>query len=225
MNVPGLITVQPDQTDLLNKLSHMVGTSFLEERWYVTWLEALDAQGVDHTRKQIITQAAIRGDYQATAPYGCILTVPDYEAAANVYRKSELVDLPWPDLQEQAADVLEAVLTHQEQQLLFERIEKMELISDSDWPLQVAHPEDDFLYIISIGVNPLQRGTGVFGRLFKPLLAYADDQGLDCYLDCYSDRLEQLYNHYGFEIVERKSDPTFTIHERCMVRHPATTIV
>lgn len=220
MNIPGLITVQPDQTNLLDKLSHMVGTSFLEERWYITWLEALDAQGIDPIRKQIITQAAIRGDYQATAPYGCILTVPDHTAAVNVYRKSELVDLPWSGLQEQAAGVLEAVLTHEEQQLLLERIEEMEPISGSDWPLQVAHPEDDFLYIISIGVDSLQRGTGAFGRLFKPFLAYADDQELDCYLDCYSDQLEQLYNHYGFEIIERKSDPAFAVHERCMGRRP-----
>ncbi|MEA5018954.1 MAG: GNAT family N-acetyltransferase [Gordonibacter sp.] len=224
MNVPGLITVQPDQLDLLDKLSRMVGTSFLEERWYVAWLEALDTQGINPTRKHAITQAAIRADYQATAPYGCILTTADHAAAVNIYRKSELVDLPWLDLQEQAEDMLEAALTHQEQQLLFERMKEMEPVSGSDWPLQAAHPEDDYLYIISIGVDPLQRGTGAFGRLFKPLLAYADNQGLDCYLDCYSDRLEQLYGHYGFEIIERKSDPTFTIHERCMMRRPVTPI-
>ena len=48
MNLPGLITVQPDRTEELDALARMVGTCFLEEMWYVTWLEALDELGIGY---------------------------------------------------------------------------------------------------------------------------------------------------------------------------------
>ena len=57
MNLPGLITVQPDRTEELDALARMVGTCFLEEMWYVTWLEALDELGIGRDRKLEITRA------------------------------------------------------------------------------------------------------------------------------------------------------------------------
>ena len=62
MNLPGLITVQPDRTEELDALARMVGTCFLEEMWYVTWLEALDELGIGRDRKLEITRAVIRSD-------------------------------------------------------------------------------------------------------------------------------------------------------------------
>lgn len=223
MNVPGLITVQPPCTALLDELAHLIGTCFLEEKWYATWLEALDTLGADRERKQAITQAAIRADYEVTAPFGCVFTLPDHTGAINAYRLSELTNTSWPILQQQAELLMEPSLSEQELQVLTERWEAMEPVSGSDWPSRVAAPGDDFIYVISVGVNPAFRNRGVFGRLFKQLLAHADNQGNTCYLDCYSDRLEQIYQHYGFEVIERKSDPAFTIQERCMMRRPQRT--
>ena len=65
---------------------------------------------------------------------------------------------------------------------------------------------------------PRRRGSGAFRRLFTPFLEYADEHGLACYLDCYTERLEQLYGHFGFETVERRSIDAFPIEERLMVR-------
>ena len=64
MNLPGLVTVQPDRTEELDALARMVGTCFLEEMWYVTWLEALDELGIGRDRKLEITRAVIRSDYE-----------------------------------------------------------------------------------------------------------------------------------------------------------------
>ena len=68
MNLPGLVTVQADQTEELDALARMVGTCFLEEMWYVTWLEALDELDVRPERKLEITRAVIQADYAVTAP-------------------------------------------------------------------------------------------------------------------------------------------------------------
>lgn len=220
MNLPGLITVQPEQTEELDALASMVGTCFLEEMWYVTWLEALDSLGIGTDRKRDITRAVIRSDYAATAPYQCVYALPDNAGAANVYLRSELTDVDWSELEEESGTMLAEVLTDEEIDVLGPRIEAMDPISSTSWPLERAGENEDFVYFISAGVDPDKRGTGAFRRLFEPFLAYADEHGLDCYLDCYTDRLEQLYGHFGFETVERRSIDAFPIEERLMIRRP-----
>ena len=222
MNLPGLITVTPDQPDLLDKLACMVGTCFLEEMWYVTWLEALDKLGVGEGRKREITQEVIRSDYRATAPLGCVFALPDLAGAANVFLRSELGAHDWAELEEQSGRMMAATLTPEERAVLEPRAEAMESLSDTSWPERYADAGEDYVYFISAGVDPARRGSGAFGRLFKPFLAYADEHRLRCYLDCYTDRLEQIYSHYGFQTVERKSTPGFDLVERLMIREPQT---
>ena len=217
MNLPGLITVRPDQTDELDALARMVGTCFLEEMWYVTWL---DVPGISEERKLAITRAVIRSDYAATAPYQCVYALPDRAGAANVYLRSELGDVSWPELEEESGMLLAEQLTDEELSVLGPRIEELDPISSTSWPLERAGADEDFIYFISAGVDPDKRGSGAFRRLFEPFLAYADEHGLDCYLDCYTDRLEQLYGHFGFETVERRSIDAFPIEERLMIRKP-----
>ena len=202
MNLPGLITVQPDRTEELDALARMVGTCFLEEMWYVTWLEALDELGIGRDRKLEITRAVIRSDYEVTAPYQCVYALPDRAGAANVYLRSELGDVDWTELEEESGTLLAEVLTDEEIDVLGPRIEAMDPISSTSWPLERAAADEDFIYFISAGVDPEKRGSGAFRRLLTPFLEYADEHGLACYLDCYTERLEQLYGHFGFETVE-----------------------
>ena len=218
MNLPGLITVQPDRTEELDALARMVGTCFLEEMWYVTWLEALDELGIGRDRKLEITRAVIRADYEGTAPYQCVYALPDRAGAANVYLRSELGDVDWTELEEESGTLLAEVLTDEEIDVLGPRIEAMDPISSTSWPLERAAADEDFIYFISAGVDPEKRGSGAFRRLLTPFLEYADEHGLACYLDCYTERLEQLYGHFGFETVERRSIDAFPIEERLMVR-------
>ena len=218
MNLPGLITVQPDRTEELDALARMVGTCFLAERWDGTWLEALDELGIGRDRKLEITRAVIRSDYEVTAPYQCVYALPDRAGAANVYLRSELGDVDWTELEEESGTLLAEVLTDEEIDVLGPRIEAMDPISSTSWPLERAAADEDFIYFISAGVDPEKRGSGAFRRLFTPFLEYADEHGLACYLDCYTERLEQLYGHFGFETVERRSIDAFPIEERLMVR-------
>ena len=218
MNLPGLITVQPDRTEELDALARIVGTCFLEEMWYVTWLEALDELGIGRDRKLEITRAVIRSDYEVTAPYQCVYALPDRAGAANVYLRSELGDVDWTELEEESGTRLAEVLTDEEIDVLGPRIEAMDPISSTSWPLERAAADEDFIYFISAGVDPEKRGSGAFRRLLTPFLEYADEHGLACYLDCYTERLEQLYGHFGFETVERRSIDAFPIEERLMVR-------
>ena len=110
------------------------------------------------------------------------------------------------------------MLTDEEIDVLGPRIEAMDRISSTSWPLERAAADEDFIYFISAGVDPEKRGSGAFRRLFTPFLEYADEHGLACYLDCYTERLEQRYGRFGFETVERRSIDAFPIEERLMVR-------
>ncbi len=217
MQLPELVTVHPRQTDLMERLADMVGTCFLEEMWYVTWLEALDA---DEARKLAITQAVIRANYKTTAPYGCVLALPDGAGAANAFLRSDLADVSWAELEMRSELLMAGTLTEREQEVLGERAQAMEPLSDTTWPLSVAGPDDDFIYFISLGVDAARRGSGAFRRLIQSFLSYADEQGITCYLDCYTDRLEGLYAHFGFQTIERKGAAGFDIVERCMARTP-----
>ena len=109
------------------------------------------------------------------------------------------------ELEEESGALLAEVLTDEEIDVLGPRIEAMDPISSTSWPLERAAADEDFIYFISAGVDPEKRGSGAFRRLFTPFLEYADEHGLACYLDCYTERLEQLYGHFGFETVERRS--------------------
>lgn len=220
MHVPGLITIQPEQTETLETLARMVGTSFLEEMWHVSFLEALDELGASKERKLVITQALIKADYEAMAPFGCCLALSDDAAATNLFLRSELGEDHWNDIDAYTERALAKILTQDEQRILTSRLEEMEAVFTSDWMFNSAAPDEDFLYFNSIGVDASRRGSGVFGRLMKPILAFADERGIACYLDCYADRLQQIYEHYGFEVIEKKSSPAFDIVERCMVRQP-----
>ena len=132
--------------------------------------------------------------------------------------RGPLGDVDWTELEEESGTLLAEVLTDEEIDVLGPRIEAMDPISSTSWPLERAAADEDFIYFISAGVDPEKRGSGAFRRLFTPFLEYADEHGLACYLDCYTERLEQLYGHFGFETVERRSIDAFPIEERLMVR-------
>ena len=57
MNIPGLVTIRPNQEQLLRDVAVMMGTSFLEENWFITWLSALDALETTKERKEELMHA------------------------------------------------------------------------------------------------------------------------------------------------------------------------
>lgn len=220
MQLPGLVTVKPDQTDAIDKLSSMMGVSFMEELWTEAWLESLDSLNATDERKLEISRAIMKYDFMVGTHYQCCYLLPDFAAGAGAYLSSDLDGRIWNDLEDEATELMaEAVLTTEEKAALFKRAEEMEAISNFKWMTSEAQDED-FIHFFSIGVNPDMRGTGAFRRLMTPFLDYADQQGINCYLECYTDRLESLYGHFGFETVHRFTDPAFDVYERAMVRTP-----
>ena len=83
-------------------------------------------------------------------------------------------------------------------------------------------PGGDHIYFYMWAVDRTARGKGSLRRLINPFFDYADEHNLNCYLECYSDRLQSMYEHLGFKLIDVLSDPAFDVTERRMVRRPGT---
>lgn len=217
MNLEGIVTVRPDQDDLLKQAATMMGTSFLEEMWFTTWLSVLDSIGVTRTRKEELMHAVFMDDLVAHAPYQGVYALSDMTAATGAYRYSELNGMTHSDIEAQEGAFLQDVATSQELALLDKQGQKMEPISEFDWA-RVFEDDRDHIYFYAWAVDPGARGTGALRRLLEPFFAYADDNHLNCYLDCYADRLQCMYEHLGFELIDELHSPEFEVYERRMVR-------
>lgn len=217
MHIPGLVTVTDETPDELERAIRIIGTSFMEEPWFVTWLSALDELGATEQRKAEILHAVIDDDLRAHVPYEGVYVLEDGAAATGAYRHSELRGTTHAALEDGPAPAFDAIATPEEKRVLAARSEAMAPISDFDWSRKLEK-EADHIYFFAWAVDPAARGTGALRRLLEPFFAYADEHGLNCYLECYSDHLQSMYEHFGFELIDVLSCEDFDVTERRMVR-------
>ena len=218
MQLPGLIAISPDDTATLKRLADMMGESFMEEMWFETWLEGLDALGTSEARKLEIMQAYFLDDLSEMAQRQGVYALEDLTAATGGYLASEYRAVSVDADDESHCGQVERMLTPEEFQALDAQEKKMHAISDFDWHLSWPRETDDYIYFASWAVDKNARGTHALSRLLAPILAFADENGLDCYLECYAGRLQRLYEHYGFRVVRELHDEQFPVYERCMIR-------
>lgn len=220
MQLPGLVTVHPDQTELIERLAIMMGTSFMEEKWTALMLESLDALDASRERKLSISQEIFRQNFAMGTPHHACYALPDESACAGAYLASELHPLTWAECEaESDRRMARDFLTAEEAQAIAAQTERMAAVSNFDWQTDAAQGSD-FIHFYALGVDPAQRGSGAFRRLIEPFLAYADKAGVPCFLETYSDRLEGLYGHFGFVTIGTETDPELPIVERRMRRDP-----
>ena len=222
MNLPGLITVGPDQTALIDELADMMGESFLEELWTAEALAPIDGPDAD-ARKLEISRAIMRENFTLGAPYQCCYTTEDHAGCAGGYLKSDMGERIWDDIEnESMLNIVDNLLTLNETMRLREQMERMAPITVFDWEEAEAKAMGaaDFIHFYALGVDRRRRGSGAFRRLMTPFFDYADEHGIPCFLETYSDRLEGLYAHFGFETLREYRASGFAITERCMVRRP-----
>lgn len=229
MQMPGLITITPGQTDLIEEVAAFMGESFLEEFWTATYLEALDPLALDPeaaaARKLAVSREMMRAELAHGAAHAYAYALPDRAGALLGFLGSELAaqDTTWERIEEEArAELAESLLAPAEAAALSARGEAMKPISHFGWGAEEAAEFgfDDYLYFAAWAVAPDKRGSGAFRRLVSPPLRFAERRGIPCFLECYADHLISLYEHIGFEAFRVLSDPAFPIKQTCMVRLP-----
>ena len=219
MQLPGIITVTPQDTTLIKHIASMMGESFLEENWYITWLDALNKYDITKSRRLEIMEALFQDEIEAYAPYEGVYALEDLTAATSVYLASDLQGKDPEKIEESMQTHFLHTVSKKELFHLVKREHEMRNISSFHWAHDLEK-DNDFIYFHAWAVDPQARGKHSLTRLVTPFFEYADAHGLNCYLDCYSDRLQSIYEHLGFELIDTLTDPAFTVFERRMIRRP-----
>lgn len=222
MQLPGIITVSANQPERLERAALILGDSFIEEMWTATWLSALDELGATPQRKRELLHAFFMDELRSYLPFQGVYLLDDLSAAAQGYLASEQRASGCPahgDASAAAGSEFAACATAEERAALDAQEARMEAISQFDWT-DALEGDADYIYFANWAVSSDARGKGSLRRMTTPFFDYADQHRLNCYLECYTDRLQSMYEHLGFEIVDVLSDPAFPVNERRMVRRP-----
>jgi GNAT superfamily N-acetyltransferase len=62
------------------------------------------------------------------------------------------------------------------------------------------HPTYPHWYLVTMGVDPAAQRTGLGGRLLEPVLAIADRDRVDCYLETADPQNVEYYVRHGFAV-------------------------
>lgn len=223
MKLDGMVTITSDQPELIDRAAEILGTSFVEEPWFALWVGALDELGATPERKREIVVADILGEFRSHARYQSLYATEDFAGVVGGYLASESAGLDHMALEEEGAlETLLPILTPEEGLALSKSEQWLEPVSDFNWASDAAEEDgyDDFIYFYAWAVDVDARGTGAFRRMTQPFFDYADAHGIPCYLECYSDRLQAMYEHVGFEVAKIVSQPDIPITQRRMIRKP-----
>ena len=222
MELNGLVKIGADQPELIDHAARVIGESFLEEPWFEEWLKAIDCIGATRERKLEIVVAAFKGEFETHAVYPAVYATEDFAAIGGVFLASELEGATHDELEEAGfVKYLPGLLTEKEMELLAASNDLLAPVSEFSW-IDKYVVDTDYIYVYGWAVDSTKRGSGAFRRMITPILDKADELGVDVYLECYSDRLQSLYEHVGFEVIETVSAPGVPITERCMVRRAGT---
>ena len=94
------------------------------------------------------------------------------------------------------------------------------LMSFSDYasPIHKRHTPFRHWYLMYIGVESLFYGRGYASALIKPMLTRIDREHLLCFLETQNEKNVQIYQHFGFKVVEVGTVPGTDINHWAMLR-------
>lgn len=84
--------------------------------------------------------------------------------------------------------------------------------------------ERDYLYLLIIGVAPQFQGQGFGGRLLDALLADSEQSGLPIYLETETENNVSLYEHHGFEVLDKLTLPIIDLPMWLMIRETGAKV-
>lgn len=73
-------------------------------------------------------------------------------------------------------------------------------------------------FLQAIGVDPKYQGSGYAGRLLRHMLTKIDEAGLPCYLETLEEQNVQIYEHFGFTVVDESAIPETELTNWAMLR-------
>ncbi|MBN2230353.1 MAG: GNAT family N-acetyltransferase [Candidatus Thorarchaeota archaeon] len=79
---------------------------------------------------------------------------------------------------------------------------------------------EQYLYLGSLAVHPDYQGKGLASKLIRPILEACHSHNRLCVLDAEDESLVQMYEHFGFEVVDSYILPDANIQHWIMAKRP-----
>jgi ribosomal protein S18 acetylase RimI-like enzyme len=73
-------------------------------------------------------------------------------------------------------------------------------------------------YLGFLAVDPRHQGKGHASALLKPVLARLRSEGLPCYLETHRQENVEMYEHFGFRVLETLELPGSHVRQWCMLK-------
>lgn len=73
-------------------------------------------------------------------------------------------------------------------------------------------------YLWIIGVDPIFQGNGYASKLLRPMLSRIDKEGLSCYLETLDEHNVPIYEHLGFEVIDKAAIPKTSFTNWAMLK-------
>lgn len=86
--------------------------------------------------------------------------------------------------------------------------------------MKKRHTDRNCWYLYTLTVAPELQHKGMATRVLQPMLNFFDGTGQSCYLETHKASNVQLYEHYGFTLVETGKIPGTDIVHYAMLRKP-----
>jgi len=77
-------------------------------------------------------------------------------------------------------------------------------------------------YLAVLAVEPQYQGKGYGGKLLNGMLSIIDKEGLSCYVETEGEKNVSLYQHFGFNAIDKFVVPDTTEKMVAMLREPKT---
>lgn len=207
MNLKNVASVNDCKSDLYDAAVNIISEAFLEEPWFEYVLSAVDDLYDDDAetarwRKRCLIRSMIEDDIRHHGRNGLYL-LDDGTAALGALQHSEKDE---EDQQQRRKSALLETATPEELKAIDDRKHDIDRITMNDWGSEYerhhGRADADCIHVYAVAVSKQARGSGALRRMFESLFEYADASALNVYLECYKQRLRDIYQHFGFEVVD-----------------------
>lgn len=84
--------------------------------------------------------------------------------------------------------------------------------------LKKKYTNHDCWYLYNVTVKPQFQNNGSCSKLLKPMFEYFDRVGQDCYLETHKEENIEMYEHFGFDLLDVSNIPKTNIKHYSMLR-------
>jgi ribosomal protein S18 acetylase RimI-like enzyme len=77
-----------------------------------------------------------------------------------------------------------------------------------------------YIHLGSFAIGPAHQGKGYASKLMRPMLQRLDEMGMHSYLEAQSEANVSLYQHYGYEVLDKCTLPDVGLTHWDMMRTP-----